>query len=137
MQGALTKRIYLDDFRTPVDPIWEVVRNQEQFIKALERIKDEKIIISFDHDLDSSAMEDYFKYQHKGIQFIDYEKILEPTGLDCARYLISSGKWKNLASYYVHSANPMGTDNIINLLDTFLEENNSYIRGVKTVWEYV
>jgi hypothetical protein len=55
-------KIYLDDERTPNDKDWVIVRNYGQFIKKISDIGLENIdIISFDHDLGDTAVEEYYR----------------------------------------------------------------------------
>ena len=57
----MKKRIYLDDVRTPKDENWEVVRNYDQFVEIVTNTGLENIeLISLDHDLDDTAMNEYF-----------------------------------------------------------------------------
>ena len=81
-------RIYLDDIRTPLEQDWIVVRNLEDFSKKIQEIGLENIShISLDHDLDKSAMDEYFNNVAKNYT-IDYSKIIEPTGLDCVKWIV-------------------------------------------------
>jgi hypothetical protein len=53
----MTHKIYLDDVRTPTAKDWQVVRNFDQFVKAVETIGLDNIeTISLDHDIGDSAM---------------------------------------------------------------------------------
>ena len=97
--------LWLDDLRDPndnrnlsnfkkddLDIIW--VRNYEEFINYIYHngIPD---IVSFDHDLGE-----------------------EKSGADCANYLCEYciETETNLPEWYVHSANPVGTENIVSKL---------------------
>ena len=83
-------QIYLDKY-------WIIVRNYREFIYQIfiEGIPE---IISFDHDLG-----------------------IELTGYDCAKSLISFCHNYNIIfpNYLVHSMNPIGKSNIIQLIDGY------------------
>lgn len=117
-------KIFLDDYRIPLDcvpymhqrigklnPIylekWEVVKNYNEFVKLISKaVESENEIthVSFDHDLadEHYAPEDQKHYKEK-------------TGCDCAKWLKEFYKNKNmpLPIIFVHSMNPVGTENII------------------------
>ena len=111
------KKLYLDDVRTPNTEGWIIVRSFEDFVKWIEEngLPDE---ISFDHDLadihyDQKSMKETFKYHEK-------------TGYDAAKWL-SEYCWTNgipIPTWNVHSANPVGRDNIIQLLKSFEKKLN-------------
>jgi len=116
-------KIYLDDERTPNDKDWTIVRNYGQFIKKISEIGLENVaVISFDHDLGDTAVEEYYtNVMNKGI--LDYDNIEEKTGYDAAKWLVEQ-YMDNITSpfpqVYVHSANPIGAINIINYVNRFL-----------------
>ena len=113
----MIKILWLDDLRNPFLDIegrvpketgeihW--VLNYEQFVQWIQKfgLPD---IISFDHDLGDK--ERFF-----------IPEIQEMTGKDCANWLVEYCMDNNLElpKYYVHSANPVGADNIIGLLQNF------------------
>lgn len=118
--------IFIDDIRQPYDvfrttilPIyesdskWVIVRSYEDFVNVL---KDKGIpdIVSFDHDLSYDA---YLPENQEGD--IDYDNLEEKTGYDAAKYLVEvcMDKGVDLPMYYVHSANPVGSENIKNYLE--------------------
>lgn len=131
----MKKRIYLDDIRTPNDENWIVVRNYEQFVKVVTDIGLENIeIISLDHDLGDTAIEEYFNNVKPNYE-INYSNILEKTGMDCAKWLVDYylNKYDTLESrvgkkssgiifplVYTHSANPIGSANIMGYINNFL-----------------
>jgi hypothetical protein len=131
-------RIYLDDIRTPIEKHWIVVRNYDQFVtqvrlNGLENIE----TISFDHDLGETAMEEYYNNVSPNYK-LNYENILEKTGMDCAKWLVdhyydnyyineelfsrASKKIMGITfpQIYVHSANPIGSANIMGYINNFL-----------------
>lgn len=119
--------IFLDDIRQPeeaalymqprigVDNLlyvtkeWLIVRNYKDFVKAIEMLAGQITHISFDHDLadihyNPATWTESFKYH-------------EETGLDCAKFFKEFYDSKELEYpiLFVHSMNPIGTENIINL----------------------
>ncbi len=130
-------KIFLDDVRNPEDCLgymyqrigkdnflylqdWTIARDYEAF-KLLVKACYEKFItithISFDHDLADEHYnpvmdnpEEYNKLQFK-----------EKTGYDCAKWFLEyyEGFGDNppvpFPTLFVHSMNPVGTQNIINL----------------------
>jgi hypothetical protein len=130
--------IYLDDVRTPVSNEWVVVRNYDEFVNKIQELGFENIEhISLDHDLGETAMAEYYN----GIKnyTLNYDNIKEKTGLDCAKWLIdyyydnihideeliSRSTKKKLGiifpHVYVHSANPIGSANIMGYINNFLK----------------
>ena len=118
--------LFLDDIRIPYDvfkltilPIyqhdadWVIVRSYDEFVDTLiERgIPD---VISFDHDLSYDA---YLPINQ--INEILYENLEEKTGYDAAKWLVDYcvENDKDIPMYYVHSANPVGAENIKNYLE--------------------
>ena len=132
------KKIYLDDIRTPLDSSWIVVRNYSEFIDKVKEIGLNNIdIISFDHDLGDSAIEEYMRNVIKNYK-IDYNNITEKTGYDAIKWLVdyfyelnperfelsNEDKKKNKITFpkiYVHSANPVGAHNICGFVNNFLK----------------
>ena len=97
-------KLYLDDIRSPKSDGWTIVRDYDEFVKFIEKngLPDE---ISFDHDLGENIK----------------------TGYDCAKWLCEYC-WINgipIPSYNVHSANPVGRDNIIGILQSFEKKLNN------------
>lgn len=134
-------KLYLDDVRTPIDTSWLVARNYEEFIKIITDNGGLKNfdIISLDHDLGDTAMAEYYN-NVKPNYIIDYNNITEKTGLDCAKWLIdqSIDGRKTIPhpfidgltiddenqefifpTVYVHSANPIGSGNIMGYINNF------------------
>ena len=111
------RKLYLDDVRNPQTEGWEVVRTYEDFVSWIEKngIPDE---ISFDHYLanityDSSSGKESFTYREK-------------TGYDAAKWLCEYcwGNGLPIPNWNVHSANPVGRDNIIQILKSFEKKLN-------------
>ena len=113
--------IYLDDVRTPVADNWIVVRNYEEFVDAVEKTGLENIeVISLDHDLGEQAMVEYYTNVKNNYQ-LDYSNIQEKTGYDCCKYLVSKSMESNipLPQIYVHSANPIGSANMMGYINNY------------------
>ena len=98
-------KIYLDDdriYRNPEDDTWTRVYNYNEFVNQIKENGLPKII-SFDHDLSE-----------------------EKTGKDCANFLVDYciDNDLDLPEYKVHSANPVGKENILGLLDNYKKFRN-------------
>ena len=113
--------LYLDDVRIPTEGNWEVVRNYDEFVAHIKLNGLENYeVISLDHDLGESAMQEYYTNVKPHYE-LDYKRIDEKTGMDCARFLVSESISKNipLPQIYVHSANPIGTHNILGYINNY------------------
>lgn len=114
--------LYLDDVRTPVDDTWVVVRSYDEFVNYINLYGlDSFNIISLDHDLGFGAIREYHNNtKHK--YTLDYNNINEKTGYDCAKWLVTQSMNKNipLPLVYVHSANPIGSANIMGYINNYL-----------------
>jgi hypothetical protein len=141
------KRIYLDDVRTPISPNnewvdgiqeWTVVRSYEEFVKKVNEIGLNNIeLISLDHDLGDTAMNEYYNNVSPNYK-LDYDNIVEKTGYDASKFLVNlfyslnenrinmsrSEKKRDKNFYFprvvVHSANPIGSANIMGYINNFL-----------------
>jgi len=132
-RNKMKYRIYLDDVRTPINPNnawvdgiteWTVVRNYDEFVQKINTIGLENIeLISLDHDLGDSAMKEW----HYGVvknYTINYDNITEKTGYDCAKWLVN--KWldgKPVVKVVTHSANAVGSANIMGYINNYLHLN--------------
>jgi hypothetical protein len=113
--------LYLDDMRTPKDDNWTVVRSYDEFcdfikLNGLDSIER----ISFDHDLGDTAMMEYYRNVAKNYT-IDYDNIKEKTGFDCAKWLVNHSMDTGipLPEIYIHSANPIGSANIMGYINNY------------------
>jgi hypothetical protein len=93
-------KLYLDDIRTPRGSDWVIVRSFEEFTRTILE-KGPPEMISFDHDLGWDPTED---------------KEL-PNGYDCAKWIVENNIL--IKDFFVHSANPVGAENITRLLDNY------------------
>ena len=96
-------KLYLDDIRNPKSEGWIVARSYKEFVDSISNhgLPEE---ISFDHDLGENS----------------------ETGYDCAKWLCDYC-WTNglpIPTWNVHSANPVGRDNIVAILQNFEKKLN-------------
>ena len=113
--------LYLDDVRVPTEGDWQVVRNYDEFVAHIRMNGLENYeVISLDHDLGESAMQEYYTNVKPHYE-LDYKRIDEKTGMDCARFLVAESVTKSipLPQIYVHSANPIGTHNILGYINNY------------------
>jgi hypothetical protein len=130
-------KIFLDDIRDPkeclgymyrrigsLNPIyseggWYIVRNYDEFIKAINSYYKDITHVSFDHDLadEHYTPEEYWNDFEKSKEYQESRNYVENTGYDCAEWLKKFYKDNNLELpiMFVHSMNPVGTQNIINV----------------------
>ena len=129
-------KIYLDDVRTPVEKDWQVVRSFYELSDLVQKVGLNNIdVISLDHDLGDSAMTEYHTNVSPNYK-LSYENIDEKTGYDGAKFLVDefyklnperlemsrSDKKKEPIKFpdvYTHSANPIGSANIMGYLNNF------------------
>lgn len=131
-------KVYLDDKRTPVEKDWIVVRNYEEFTRKINELGLEKIeLISLDHDLGDSAIEEYFNNVTKNY-ILDYNNIKEKTGYDCAKWIVdkSIDDEIDLPLIYVHSANPIGSSNIMGYINNYLKNKRLPQNCVRRIIPY-
>ena len=114
-------RIYLDDVRTPVEGNWIVVRNYQEFVDKVNELGLDNIeLISLDHDLGDTAMNEYYNNVSPNYT-LDYNNITEKTGLDCCKFLVAESMNTKvpLPQIYVHSANPIGSGNMMGYINNY------------------
>jgi hypothetical protein len=77
-------------------------------------------VISLDHDLGDTAMQEYYNNVRDNYT-IDYKNITEKTGMDCAKWLVAESMTKKipLPQIYVHSANPIGSANMMGYINNY------------------
>jgi hypothetical protein len=116
-------RIYLDDIRTPLETDWVICRNYEEFVQKVSDAGLENIeLISLDHDLGQTAIREYFKNTSKNY-IIDYNNIHEKTGYDCTKWIVNKSidEEIDLPTITVHSANPVGSANMMGYINNYLK----------------
>jgi hypothetical protein len=118
-------KLYLDDVRIPVDKDWIVASNYKEFVHIV-RLNglDSFYLISLDHDLGQQAMKEYFENVRPNYK-LNYDNILEETGMDAAKFLVNMSINTNidLPEITVHSANPIGSANIMGYINNFLKNS--------------
>ena len=115
--------IYLDDIRTPLETDWVICRNYEEFVQKVSDAGLENIeLISLDHDLGQTAIREYFKNTSKNY-IIDYNNIHEKTGYDCTKWIVNKSidEGIDLPTITVHSANPVGSANMMGYINNYLK----------------
>jgi hypothetical protein len=113
--------LYLDDVRTPTDDRWQVVRSYDEFVAHIKMNGLENYeTISLDHDLGDTAMKEYYNNVHPNYT-LDYSNITEKTGLDCCKFLVAESMNTKipLPQIYVHSANPIGSGNMMGYINNY------------------
>jgi hypothetical protein len=78
--------------------------------------------MSLDHDLGESAIAEYYA-NAKPNNILNYDNILEKTGMDCCKFLVDESVKTNipLPQIYVHSSNPVGRVNMMSLINNYLK----------------
>ena len=117
------KRLYLDDVRTPNGTDWVIARDYKEFVSLIKLYGLGNFeVISLDHDLGDSAMVEYYTNVKNNYE-LNYENIInEKTGYDCCKFLVSESMTTNvpLPQIYVHSANPIGSANMMGYINNYL-----------------
>ena len=138
----MKKWIWLDDTRIPIYylNLWIITTNYDEFVREVEKIGLQNIdLISLDHDLGDSAMEEFFKNTAINHQ-INYNNIKEKTGYDAAKWLINYSLDKNIPlpeKVLTHSANPVGAANIMGIINNYLRSQGLPQTCVRTKWDYI
>jgi hypothetical protein len=115
-------RLYLDDVRIPTDEDWVLATNYQEFVDKVNEIGLENIeTISLDHDLGEGAMIEYYNNVRKNYE-LNYSNIEEKTGFDVCKFLVNESLDKGipLPTVYVHSANPIGSANMMGYINNYL-----------------
>jgi hypothetical protein len=119
-------KLYLDDVRVPKDNSWILVKDYGEFVSTILKHGLESFdTISLDHDLGETAMAEYFNNVYPNYE-LNYDNIKEKTGLDCAKWLVNHYLEKPKENFtfplvYTHSANPIGSANIMGYINNFLK----------------
>jgi hypothetical protein len=101
---------------------WVIARNYDEFVKEINLHGLETFeVISLDHDLGEGAMVEYYTNVKNNFT-LDYSNIEEKTGMDCCKFLVSLSMTKNipLPQIYIHSANPIGSANMMGYINNYL-----------------
>jgi hypothetical protein len=133
----MKKKIYLDDVRIPTDKSWVLVRDYDEFIKVVGRIGLKNIeLISLDHDLGDTAMEEWHKNVYHNFE-LNYDNITEKTGYDVAKWLVE--QWMDgepVVNVVVHSANAIGAANIMGYINNYRHINRLPQNCVRVQWPH-
>jgi len=114
--------IFLDDVRTPITSNikWVIVRSYDEFVSKITELGLENIkLISLDHDLGDTAMEEWHNNVYHNFT-LDYNNIIEKTGMDCTKWLVE--KWMDgapVCEVKVHSANAIGSANMMGYINNY------------------
>ena len=100
-------KMYLDDIRDPKNNFDVIVRSYDEAVEYILK-NDIPNFISFDHDLG-----------------LENNGIVVKSGYDLAKWLVEQSldgnlKFPNDFSFSVHSANPIGKNNIESILNNYL-----------------
>jgi len=137
----MSYKLFLDDVREPKNVKWGdfedkffpltnilVVRNYHDFCKTImDKGVPEKV--SFDHDL---ADEHYQAYVSGRVLYTGedkfYDSVKEKTGYHCAQFLFEYCLHHRLKlpEIHVHSMNPVGSEKIKNLFDSYNTTFNAF-----------
>lgn len=94
---------------------WDIVRNYDEFINYILK-NGLPSVISFDHDLadEHYVPSEYWNNYDLSKEFQESQSYREKTGNDCAKWLLEYCYENDLKlpQCMVHSANPVGADNI-------------------------
>lgn len=134
-------RLFLDDYRNPIDCVsymhtrvgkrnpeyldkWVIVRNYDEFIYYISNNKLPDLI-SFDHDLADGHYHKNLQEGRINYETKDFENNLNKTGYHCAKWLVNYCIENDLQlpEFWVHSMNPVGSENIQLLLTNFININ--------------
>jgi len=80
-------------------------------------------VISLDHDLGDTAMREWHNNVYHNYE-LNYDNITEKTGYDAAKWLVS--QWmegKPVVDVYTHSANAIGSANIMGYINNYRHIN--------------
>ena len=126
-------KLYLDDIRTPKDTYphttlgeWIIVRNYDEFVNVIEKLG-LPFMVSFDHDLahEHYRQSMYNPDRHYTNYYTD-GTFKEKTGFEAAKWLVEYCMNHNLSlpKWNVHSANPIGAENIESYLLSYEKSTN-------------
>ena len=110
-------KLYLDDIRYPdTDPDWRIARSYHDAIWYCQAYG-LPYHIAFDHDL---------AYEHYIMDMTEHGCPREFTGLDFAKWFCEWVMDNNIDltgfTWSVHSANPVGAENIRNYMENFIRD---------------
>jgi hypothetical protein len=134
--------IYLDDTRTPLEhPLgkeWVTVRDYDEFVDLVTKTGLSNVeLISLDHDLGKSAIDHFFGYTRENYEIL-YDWISERTGMCVAKWLVNHARENglDLPQCYVHSANPIGSGNLMGYINMYLKERRKPQTCIRAKWKH-
>ena len=104
------KKLYLDDIRFPRTQGWSVVRSYEEFVDWINT-NGIPNLVSFDHDLGVDENGNELKSGYDAAKWL-------------CNYCLDNGL--PLPACNVHSANPVGAQNIRQLISSFEKKFNTF-----------
>lgn len=134
-----TRWLFLDDIRNPpghLIMVFDTVRSYDEFVEYIEFYGVPKLI-SFDHDLDREHTMFFFERGGFRNPPNPINEIFEKkTGYDCALWLIEYCESNKLELPYiiVHSRNPLGSENIYNLISGYRKKTGKEIKLKSMRW---
>lgn len=115
--------LFLDDIRMPTDVRWvklpnvewTIIRNYSEFRNIILSLGIPEFV-AYDHDL----ADKHYGHGLNGDE-IDYSQYTEKTGYDCCQFLLNQCNNKSIKHppYVVHSMNPVGANNIRNIIERY------------------
>jgi len=129
--------LYLDDIREPkqsykktgdnryIDLKWRVVKCYSEFVETIV-LNGIPNIVSFDHDLGEEHINYYFDNGGRENPPDPLKgHFTEKTGYDCAKWLVEycSENGLPMPEYLIHSANPVGSQNIRFILENYTKKH--------------
>lgn len=126
----MSYHLFLDDSRKPKDVTWlelppycwVEVKTYAEFVKVITE-RGIPTTVSFDHDLADEHYKEYAVAHDKNsptFGTIQYDRLKEKTGMDCARWLAHLCVERNvpIPLYYIHTLNPIGRQNIFSVMES-------------------
>lgn len=126
-------KVFLDDIRDPRDCLgymhtrigpyndlysqdWAVVRNYDEFRGIIMHYADKITHVSFDHDLSDEHYNPVMMVADEDYNQL-YDTFKEFTGKECAEWMkeFYNEIGRKLPMIFVHSMNPVGRQNILNV----------------------
>lgn len=137
----IRKWLFLDDNRDApphLNRVFDVVRSYDEFVEFIETYGVPELI-SFDHDL-SPEHTAYF-FENGGFKNPPdpvHQLFQTKTGYDCAVWLIEycEVEGKKISKVLVHSHNPVGSKNILNLISQYQESKYGEVNCRIVKWRY-
>jgi len=110
---------------------WDIVRSYDEFTQHITN-NGLPELISFDHDLADEHYNTDAMYDSEEKYNELYDSFKEKTGYECAKWLVNYclDNKKLLPTFMVHSMNPVGKKNIIDLLENYKKHEQKLLNDV-------